>query len=145
MTEISEAAKRKACELIRREWENSPDTFDHLTASRNALARVLQEHSDAAIEAAELLSDAELDGGPVYKKLQSLILPDEADALDKFAKWLNGCSKDGKKLQEAAAMFGLKIMETGDAPPEQVCKHNSHNRALGQVYHKCGECGAIIP
>jgi len=115
MTEISEAAKRKACELANKPlrhtagcWE--PDDCDR-DETLHALARVLQEHSDVAKDAAAMARNGEWSNAA--DTLQSLILPDDPDPLDKFAKWLNVCSKDGKKLQEAAAMFGLKLVEAG--------------------------------
>ena len=125
MTKITEAAARKACKLandVARERGGIPDWVERdlgRSDSLMALARVLQEHSDVAKDVQAAIRSAYADEPTSYahayaNTLCGLILPDEPDALDKFAKWLNVCSKDGKKLQEAAAMFGLKIVEAGD-------------------------------
>lgn len=118
MTEISKAALERARELRNRIYSGG-EIYTLADATMRALARVLQEHSDVAKDVQAAIRSAYADEPTSYahayaNTLCGLILPDEPDALDKFAKWLNVCSKDGKKLQEAAAMFGLKIVEAGD-------------------------------
>lgn len=110
MTEISDAAKRKALDLANARTGPRWDMRDAASPNSlvNVIACVLQEHSDVAKDVQRDLCSRGLGCPP---ELQSLTLPDEPCAMDKFAKWLNGCSKDGKKLQEAAALFGLKIVE----------------------------------
>lgn len=116
MTQPSEAAKRKACELANAAVprNNTPWEPAYVGDTRfgaiTALARYIQQTSDVA----KGLLTAPYLGPERRAALQSLILPDDPDPLDKFAKWLNGCSKDGRKLQEAAAMFGLKIVQSDD-------------------------------
>lgn len=105
MSEPSEQAKRKAQELF--------DSALHLPGV-TILARYIQTVSDVAKPIARKMQLSE----PLFDsdryRLESLILPDEPDPVDKFAKWLNGCSKDSKGLQEAAAIFGLKIVLSDD-------------------------------
>lgn len=118
MSEPSEQAKRKACELANQHCGTrhiTPYAADDGSPALVAFARHIQNTSDVAKFAENALFQAGVHRTALSRtRLRSLILPDEPDPLDKFAEWLNGCSKDGKKLQEAAAMFGLKIVEAGD-------------------------------
>lgn len=114
MTEPSEAAKHKACELANEAegevayWKPK-DVVQGGTL--NALARVLQEHSDVA---KEFLDSADKNGLSAafcsrLPALQSLILPEEpcGHQLDLCAPALGPgrCIKCGKRL---------KLTEVGD-------------------------------
>lgn len=82
MTKISEAAKRKRMELLMEQSPGAPFNPPNVLA---VLDRVLQEYSDVAKDVADYLKP----GGffePALDRmhresLQSLILPDEPDAL----------------------------------------------------------------
>ena len=113
MTEISEAAKREACKLaneIRRErgllgrdlWDMGRLPFDTCPpAELEALACVLQEHSDTAAEACRLIgfvTDAA--DKSARDTLQSIILPDDPDPLEEALKGNTGFANP-KRAAEA--------------------------------------------
>jgi len=105
MTEISEAAKRKARELAPGHNFIECDAVD-------ALARVLQEHSDVAKDVARYLAPGSIFEPTLDRlhrdSLQSLILPDEPCEHANFGSTLGGgwaCRDCGK---------ALKIVEAGD-------------------------------
>ncbi len=116
MTEPSEAAKRKACEVANeasdfdRTWEQAMRV--HGSFAYVALARVLQEHSDVAkvaIAAAGKgwgLQEAEVRG-----KLQPLILPEESDPLEDMIGILR--RMPGPNEKHDAEWFRLELAERG--------------------------------
>lgn len=132
MVDISEAAKKLACELANNEGSgyynpvNLPGTQFGM-----ALARILQEHSDVAKTALATLSHHDNCTSPfgypercscglgaVTKPLQSLILPDEPDALEEiFTEMLNegeyhSAKGWGSKLTDRLSKRGLAIVPT---------------------------------
>lgn len=128
MTKISEAAKRKACELANDVWHESYSLslFDHPGAPNGrpafpsllALARVLQQHSDVAKDIEPSLMPDHYD--PRIKdannKLRALILPDDPDPVDALADELFdgfaiGAGHHKRRLIAALAKHGLNIIK----------------------------------
>lgn len=120
MTKITDAAKRKACELANTSWRNRPgcwlleDVGEDETL--HALARFIQETSDVAKVAADR-ADFEA-GRPsgVRDILDPLILPDEPDPLlGVVEEAIAGTAEKGAaQLREVLAKRGLKIVEAID-------------------------------
>jgi hypothetical protein len=121
MTKISEAAKRKARELLTAEYGiRHPDDWPRHAqeVAERVLARVLQEHSDVA-KAYFCTGGATAEN---LRRAQALILPDEPDPLAAKVTMamLNGSrnltSDDAcaLALSEALTKHGLKIVEADD-------------------------------
>ncbi len=127
MTKISEAAKRKACELANDVWHESYSLslFDHPGAPNGrpafpsllALARVLQQHSDVAKGVLYRDSTGYLSVKPnAGLTLRSLILPDDPDPVDALADELFdgfaiGAGHHKRRLIAALAKHGLNIIK----------------------------------
>jgi len=118
MAKISEAAQRKARELLTAEYGiRHPDDWPRHAqeVAERALARVLQEHSDVA-RAYFCTGGATAEN---LRRAQSLILPDEPDPLAAKVTMtmLNGLrdltSEDALALalSDALTKHGLKIVE----------------------------------
>jgi hypothetical protein len=113
MIEISKAAERKARELAEEEISSNPCVLRYITVE-NVLARILQEHSDVAKEAIGQIDF----GNEKYARaeLQSLILPEEPDALEECFGAAVEASRSGDKLldrlREELTKRGLAIVPT---------------------------------
>lgn len=114
MTEPSEAAKRRACELLGAsgvrgfmDWKSPPVM---------ALARYIETTSDAARVVDRALATAGRHTASLMRRtLQPLILPDEPDPLPEIigAMWeksFNNLEGDAKWLRTELAKRGLKIV-----------------------------------
>lgn len=111
MSEPSEQAKRKASDLWDDETARSAYYRSENAIWRDALARVLQEHSDVAKKMqGRCFEDSEWFG-----YLQSLILPEEPDPLAEALSDLFGniCKMPlaASELRAKLAKRGLKIVE----------------------------------
>lgn len=116
MTEISEAAWRKAAELFQDEFDAVVGTDSIDRCKLRALARVLQEHSDVAKEA----HDLDVFGREqVRRHLAPLFLPDEPDPLDGLLEEAGRQSygtwpQFGRHLRKLLDAAGYKIVKVED-------------------------------
>lgn len=112
MTEISEAAQRKALALAMFEAEQNGEPT--ASAYRRALARVLQEHSDVAkVADCAMAAIGCLENFHAREKLQSLILPDEPCRHE--IVWPGSGSVVGRVGSCRLCGSKFKIVEAGDA------------------------------
>lgn len=113
MTEPSEAAKRKARELM----GNPLGVLSSVHATGTLLARVLQEHSDVAKDLVETLSMLRERESVVcradWSKLETLILPDEPlDDLTVVEGYQ--LQPDGTRARVRVALRDMRIVEAGE-------------------------------
>lgn len=116
MTEPTEAAKQRACDLANEvagigDWRASHCDPDSANTSMIAFARELQRISDIAEEVDARLAFPTVSGPNVIAaraKLATIILPKPVDPLEGFARWAN-ISRD--ELESFLAKRGLEIRE----------------------------------